>query len=73
MIGDRTGTTYRLGDRLTVRLLEAAPLTGGLRFEITDMGADEEVSRPRPQIKTQPKPRTEKRGKARNGKRSRPR
>ena len=36
MIGDRTGTTYRLGDRLTVRLLEAAPLTGGLRFEIVE-------------------------------------
>ena len=33
LVGDRTGRRYRLGDVLKVRLLEAAPLTGGLRFE----------------------------------------
>jgi ribonuclease R len=36
MIGDRTGTTYKLGDIVTVRLAEAAPLTGGLRFELAE-------------------------------------
>jgi ribonuclease R len=39
MIGDRTGTAYKLGDTLTVRLMEAAPLTGGLRFELAEANA----------------------------------
>ena len=34
LVGDRSGTTYRLGDIVRVRLAEAAPLTGGLRFEL---------------------------------------
>ena len=34
LIGERSRTTYRLGESLKVRLIEAAPLTGGLRFEI---------------------------------------
>lgn len=34
LIGERTGRRYKLGDVLRVRLLEAAPLTGGLRFEV---------------------------------------
>ncbi len=32
LIGDRTGDAYRLGQSVRVRLLEATPLTGGLRF-----------------------------------------
>jgi len=36
LIGDRTGTAYHLGDELVVRLMEAAPLTGGLRFEVIE-------------------------------------
>jgi ribonuclease R len=39
LIGDRSGTAYKLGDRLSVRLMEAAPLTGGLRFELTEANA----------------------------------
>jgi ribonuclease R len=39
LIGDRSGTSYKMGDKLQVRLLEAAPLTGGLRFEISDANA----------------------------------
>jgi ribonuclease R len=39
LIGDRSGTSYKMGDKLQVRLLEAAPLTGGLRFEIADTNA----------------------------------
>jgi ribonuclease R len=34
LIGDRSGETYRLGDRVTVRLVEAAPVAGALRFEL---------------------------------------
>ena len=39
MVGTRTGTTYRLGDELEVRLVEAAPVAGALRFEIAGGGA----------------------------------
>ncbi len=38
MIGNRTGTTYRLGDSVTVKLVEAAPVAGALRFEILSDG-----------------------------------
>ena len=34
LVGDRSGTAYKLGDTIAVRLMEAAPLTGGLRFEL---------------------------------------
>ena len=33
LVGERTKKMYRLGETLSVRLAEAAPLTGGLRFE----------------------------------------
>ncbi|HEY1630875.1 MAG TPA: ribonuclease R [Rhizomicrobium sp.] len=39
LIGDRTGTAYKMGDKLEVRLMEAAPLTGGLRFELAGANA----------------------------------
>jgi ribonuclease R len=38
MIGDRTGERFRLGDTVTVRLLEAAPVAGALRFELLSEG-----------------------------------
>ena len=34
LIGERHGGTYRLGTQVDVRLEEATPLTGGLRFEL---------------------------------------
>ncbi|WCL55703.1 ribonuclease R [Gimibacter soli] len=34
LIGERTGETFRLGDRVEVKLLEANPFTGGLRLEM---------------------------------------
>ena len=34
MIGSASGKTHRLGDRVTVRLVEAAPVAGALRFEL---------------------------------------
>ncbi len=39
LVGELSRKTYRLGESVVVRLVEAAPLTGGLRFEII---ADEE-------------------------------
>ncbi|MCW5720562.1 MAG: ribonuclease R [Devosia sp.] len=38
MIGERSGETFTLGDRVTVRLLEAAPVAGTLRFELLSEG-----------------------------------
>ncbi len=38
LIGEDTRTAYRLGDAVEVRLLEAIPLTGGLRFELLSEG-----------------------------------
>jgi len=36
LVGDRTGVTFRLGDAVRVRLMEATPVSGGLRFELAD-------------------------------------
>ena len=36
LVGDRTGTVYGLGAIVAVRLAEAAPLTGGLRFDLAE-------------------------------------
>jgi ribonuclease R len=36
LVGERTRRVYRLGDQVSVRLAEAAPLTGGLRFELAE-------------------------------------
>jgi ribonuclease R len=38
VIGTRSGEMHRLGDRVEVRLLEAAPLAGALRFELLSEG-----------------------------------
>src|SRR5262249_31197370 len=38
LIGSRSGETYRLGDRVTVRLGEAAPVAGALRIEVLSLG-----------------------------------
>jgi ribonuclease R len=57
MIGDRTGTAYKLGDIVPVKLAEAAPLTGGLRFELAEANAA-----PRRSARPSAKPRVEKKG-----------
>jgi len=38
MVGSRSGETYRLGDRVSVKLVEAAPVAGALRFELLSEG-----------------------------------
>ncbi len=38
LIGERTGEGFRLGDEVEVRLVEAAPVAGALRFEILSKG-----------------------------------
>jgi ribonuclease R len=38
LIGNSTGETYRLGDKISVKLVEAVPVAGALRFEILSEG-----------------------------------
>ena len=46
LIGARTGETLRLGDSVVVRLVEAAPVAGALRFDLVEGGATSKVRRP---------------------------
>lgn len=39
LIGEQTGTRYATGDRLPLRLAEANPLTGALKFELPEGGS----------------------------------
>jgi ribonuclease R len=38
LVGSTSGESYRLGDPVTVKLVEAAPLAGALRFELISEG-----------------------------------
>jgi ribonuclease R len=38
IVGQNTGETHRLGDRVEVRLVEAVPIAGALRFELLSEG-----------------------------------
>lgn len=55
LVGERTRIAYSLGDAVRVRLEEAVPVTGGLRFQILEGGSEAppnagkgRSSRPRP-------------------------
>jgi ribonuclease R len=47
LIGERSGTKYGLGNILPVRLVEAAPLTGGLRFELAGANTPAQSQKPK--------------------------
>ena len=53
LIGSRTGEMHRLGDIVTVRLVEAAPLAGALRFELVSETAPPRhgQARPKPSVR----------------------
>jgi ribonuclease R len=36
LVGEESGETFRIGQRLTLRLAEANPVTGALRFELPE-------------------------------------
>jgi ribonuclease R len=57
LIGDRSGETHRLGDPVTVRLVEAAPVAGALRFELLSEGHAGPRRQPKPQHKHSAPPR----------------
>ncbi|SNY93908.1 RNAse R [Cohaesibacter sp. ES.047] len=45
MVGEATGETFRLGDTVEVKLVEAAPMAGALRFEMLTEGPRDPKSR----------------------------
>jgi ribonuclease R len=46
LVGSSSGESYRLGDRVTVKLVEAVPLAGALRFELLSEGRHDRPARP---------------------------
>src|SRR6185503_10127176 len=61
LIGDHTGQSYRLGDAVTVKLVEAAPVAGALRFELLSEGRYEKAPKGKRTRYEQPKSRYKKR------------
>jgi ribonuclease R len=69
LIGSATGETFRLGDEVEVRLVEAAPVAGALRFEMVSQGRAGPSRAARMRRKQKPdKSTTNRAGKARTGK-----
>jgi len=52
LVGERSKLGYRLGDIVTVRVMEAAPITGGLRFEMLTEPAKVPTSKPQKAYKS---------------------
>jgi ribonuclease R len=74
LIGNRSGETHRLGDPVTVKLVEAAPVAGALRFALLSEGKREGHKRRRAQVSAPvraAKPGKPERRPARPGKRRR--
>ncbi|AMN42454.1 ribonuclease R [Rhodoplanes sp. Z2-YC6860] len=67
MVGNSTGETYRLGDRVTVKLVEAAPVAGALRFELLSEGKIVGRAQQRPSQRRSAKSRPERGPKKRYG------
>ncbi|MBD3730824.1 MAG: VacB/RNase II family 3'-5' exoribonuclease [Sphingomonadales bacterium] len=78
LTGKDSGTSYGPGDRLKLRLAEANPLTGALKFELPEVqtgGIEPRGNRPPPRSKPRGKPkgpRKDAQGKHEVGKRGRP-
>ena len=74
LVGQESGTVFRSGDRLTLRLAEANPLSGALKFEPPEYAGSIEPrgGRAAPHRKGKPPIRHDKAGKHVLGKRGRP-
>jgi ribonuclease R len=44
LVGSRTGITHRLGDRVEVKLIDAAPVAGALTFELLSEGKRSKIT-----------------------------
>ena len=60
LVGERTGLTFRFGDRLSVRLEEANLVTGGLVFSVVEGGVIENNRKRRDQSKGSRRPEAKK-------------
>jgi ribonuclease R len=49
LVGEDTGTTYRLGQKLRLRIAEADPVSGSLRFEVPVDGEGQSGTRVLPE------------------------
>ncbi len=67
LVGGDSGTTYAPGDRLDLRLAEANPLTGALKFELPDSEGRIEPRGRRPELRDKPKFDPAKRGQGPRG------
>jgi ribonuclease R len=50
LVGERTGQRWTLGRMVTVRLIEATPITGGLLFEMLSEAAPRDPKAPAPRL-----------------------
>ena len=57
LVGARSGEAYRLGDTVEVKLVEAIPSAGALRFEMLTPGKKGELGRLKGLMSRRPKPR----------------
>ncbi|MFO0992990.1 MAG: ribonuclease R [Hyphomicrobiales bacterium] len=57
LIGEKSGETFQLGDRVEVRLIEATPVSGGMRFEMVSEGRSGKPASPLRRVKHGRRPR----------------
>lgn len=72
LIGENSGETYTVGDLLDLRLAEANPLTGALKFELPEGGGSQRVEPRGSRPQRKPRPKKDKQGNHVVGKRGRP-
>ncbi|QZH74802.1 MAG: VacB/RNase II family 3'-5' exoribonuclease [Erythrobacter sp.] len=72
LVGEQTGTRYTVGDLLDLRLGEANPLTGALKFELPDGGGNQRVEPRGARPEKRERPRKDHKGKHQVGQRGRP-
>jgi ribonuclease R len=79
LVGRRWGRRYRLGERVSARLTEADPITGGMVFEL--IGDEDQAGEPHPQdsevsgwdpLRSEPPPSATRRGAKAGERRRRP-
>jgi len=68
LVGERSKLGYRLGNIVSVRVMEAAPITGGLRFEMLTEPEKVPTSKPQSGHKTKKQRALESQGRRRGGK-----
>ena len=71
LVGQASGETHRLGDRVTVKLIEAVPVAGALRFQLLSEGRFQPALRQRGRVRPERQERHEHKRRIRRGKQGR--